>query len=316
MASHDYGESFQTVALELPRYPGDGSAGNNTLIQLGGTLHYVYSRTVPFRQAGSYEVLHTRSGDSGYTWSVPDTLSVIDGIHSRHPRIAGVDRDNLYVVWNDQKYGGDFSGTIVMRRSTNNGDSWLSEQVISQYATALFSDLSARDSLVCVIWSNEYGAGDTTLRFRFTKDAGNTWSSIEEISPGYSYAEDPTVSLAGRSAHVSWFQGREIFYRQGMFSSDCFPHGIPTAYLLYQNYPNPFNGVTSIQYAVPAGEHDVSLTVHDVLGRQVATLLQNQIQVAGTYEVKWDASDMASGVYFFHLKSNSYSETKKLILVR
>jgi M6 family metalloprotease-like protein len=89
---------------------------------------------------------------------------------------------------------------------------------------------------------------------------------------------------------------------------------IPSEYKLYQNYPNPFNPVTTIKYDIVKAQ-DVKLAVYDILGREVATLV-NTIQQPGSYEVSWDASGFASGIYFYTLTSGDFTSTKKLILLK
>ena len=83
---------------------------------------------------------------------------------------------------------------------------------------------------------------------------------------------------------------------------------------LEQNYPNPFNPTTSIQYAIGSRQF-VTLKVYDVLGNTVATLV-NEEKPAGTYEVKFDASNLSSGIYFYKLQAGSFIKTKKMILLR
>ena len=85
-------------------------------------------------------------------------------------------------------------------------------------------------------------------------------------------------------------------------------------FLLSQNYPNPFNPTTTINYSVV--EHSlVSLKIFDVLGEEVETLI-NQQMTAGNYKIEFDASTLPSGIYFYRLQSNNFSETKKLILLK
>jgi len=89
---------------------------------------------------------------------------------------------------------------------------------------------------------------------------------------------------------------------------------IPNSYALYQNYPNPFNPVTSIRFQVPSFQK-VELKVFDILGRELVTLL-NEEKFAGVYEIKFNASNLASGVYFYRLKTKDFTESKKLLLIK
>ena len=104
-------------------------------------------------------------------------------------------------------------------------------------------------------------------------------------------------------------------------------NNLPKEYALYQNYPNPFNPSTTISYSIPTSQTPpfgkggntrgvlISLKVYDVLGREAATLV-NEIQRPGNYKVQFDATNLSSGVYFYRLQSRSFTETKKLLLLK
>ncbi len=85
-------------------------------------------------------------------------------------------------------------------------------------------------------------------------------------------------------------------------------------YALLQNYPNPFNPTTNFGFRVSSFEF-VTLRIFDVLGREVATLV-NEVRPAGAYTVRWDASSLPSGVYFYQLRAGSFVDTKKLLLAK
>jgi hypothetical protein len=91
--------------------------------------------------------------------------------------------------------------------------------------------------------------------------------------------------------------------------------GVPTTYVLSQNYPNPFNPTTSVRFALPhAGK--VEMKVYNLLGQVVATLVNGQY-ATGSYEVKWDAKSLASGLYFYRLTvDNNVVATKKMMLLK
>lgn len=89
---------------------------------------------------------------------------------------------------------------------------------------------------------------------------------------------------------------------------------LPTEYALLQNYPNPFNSQTQITYALPL-ESDVVLTVYNVMGQAIRSLV-NAHQQPGTYTVSFDASEFASGIYLYSIKTNQFTETRKMVLIR
>jgi hypothetical protein len=88
---------------------------------------------------------------------------------------------------------------------------------------------------------------------------------------------------------------------------------------LSQNYPNPFNPTTEIKYSIPSLVNShlslVQLKVYDLLGREVATLV-NQKQAPGNYSVKFDASNLSSGIYYYRITSGKYTDVKKMMLLR
>ncbi len=88
----------------------------------------------------------------------------------------------------------------------------------------------------------------------------------------------------------------------------------PWAFALEQNYPNPFNPVTTIRFGIGNVGY-VSLSVYDVLGREITTLVNERMQ-PGTHEAAFDASKLASGVYYYRLRAGGFVETKKLVLLR
>ena len=85
-------------------------------------------------------------------------------------------------------------------------------------------------------------------------------------------------------------------------------------YILYQNYPNPFNPSTTLKYQIPQNGF-VTLKVYDILGKEVATLV-NEVKTQGRYEVNFNASNLASGVYLYRLNVNDYVDVKKMILLK
>ena len=97
-------------------------------------------------------------------------------------------------------------------------------------------------------------------------------------------------------------------------TSEVNEENIPQSFQLFQNYPNPFNPKTSLQYAIGSRQF-VTLKVFDLLGREVATLV-NEEKPLGTYEVAWNAENFTSGVYVYQLIAGNYFQNKKMILLK
>ena len=90
--------------------------------------------------------------------------------------------------------------------------------------------------------------------------------------------------------------------------------GIVEAYALEQNYPNPFNPSTIIRFSIPE-QTNVTLKIFNSVGQEVASLFNGEVS-AGNHEVNFNASALSSGVYFYRIQSPSFTETKKMILIK
>jgi hypothetical protein len=92
------------------------------------------------------------------------------------------------------------------------------------------------------------------------------------------------------------------------------PRNGPSAFALLQNYPNPFNPSTTIKFELPKTSM-VRLSVYDLLGREVSVLV-NERRDAGVHEVKFDGSNLASGVYFYRIRAGDYVGSKKMLVLK
>jgi hypothetical protein len=130
----------------------------------------------------------------------------------------------------------------------------------------------------------------------------------------------PTTFDGEITKFKKWISTRLSWLDANMLGKDIQATGvqgtvvIPKDFVLFQNYPNPFNPTTVIHYYLPVASHAV-VKVYDVLGREVATLVNEQ-KSAGSYQVTFDAHLLTSGVYFYSLQAGSFAETKKLILIK
>ena len=103
-------------------------------------------------------------------------------------------------------------------------------------------------------------------------------------------------------------------FRSCVLGNDKSENNFPVSTNIGQNFPNPFNPSTVIQYVVSSRKH-VSLKVCDVLGREVATLVDG-VQDAGIKSINWDATGVPSGVYFYRLRAGNFIDVKKMLLLR
>ena len=121
--------------------------------------------------------------------------------------------------------------------------------------------------------------------------------------------KDIFVAFFGQGSNEIWFNNSTTDV-----DKDDFQGSLIKSAQLFQNFPNPFNPSTSIQYRIDSKQL-VSLKVYDILGNEVATLVNNEI-AAGNYEINFDATGLMSGIYFYQLKIDNYLETKKMLFLK
>ncbi len=151
-------------------------------------------------------------------------------------------------------------------------------------------------------------------------DTNNLDFSLTPHSPCVDSATDLYIANGDTLVNITEYYGSAPdigayeFYPPGEISEN----EIVRTFKLYQNYPNPFNPATTIDYSIPnvgASEQNVQLKIYDVLGREVATLV-NEKQSYGNYSIKFDAGKLNSGIYFYTLRAGNFIATKKMILMK
>jgi photosystem II stability/assembly factor-like uncharacterized protein len=256
-----------------------------------------------------------RTTNGGTSWT-----DVTGNLPNRYPLDIAIDPRDSRIVY--VAFGG-FDTTRV-GKSTDAGLTWahISSPLPNVPATALAID---------PFNTNHVYAG-TDLGVFVSTDGGSTWTSFNDGLPEAVIVGDLLISPSDRSIRVAT-HSNGVFTRKLLSTAPTGvgeeTHGVPAQYALDQNYPNPFNPSTKISYSVPplAGRDlvrradgqltavsFVRLSVYDVLGREVATLV-DEAQAPGAHEVIWDARNVASGVYLYRLTAGSFVETRKMLLV-
>lgn len=182
--------------------------------------------------------------------------------------------------------------------STDGGRTWARNDTLN--ATVLY----AREN---VVWSVIYDGF-----VGVSMDGGITWRDITDglQTANYDIATNDSYAFVATAFGVYRRPLSEILASVSRLPAAA----IPTQLALAQNYPNPFNPTTTIEFSVPKAGF-VSLKVFNIIGEEVATLISQEIR-AGTFSTQWDASHVASGVYFYRLQTGADVVTRKLILAR
>lgn len=222
-----------------------------------------------------------RSTDDGATWSA--TSGAVSGF-------AQIDTTLFSVL------------ALGVKKSTDHGATWTATGSLPFAVGPLCLAAKASDLFV--------GTNDGAYR---STDNGGTWIAINQgFAPKtgiYKLTYDDQYLYAGTINRSVWRRPLSDITSVQEISAI-----IPSSFNLQQNYPNPFNPKTDISFQIADGGF-VTLKIYDVLGREVATLVNEQLQ-AGTFTASWDASGQPSGVYYYRLTSGSFSETRKLTLIK
>jgi hypothetical protein len=122
---------------------------------------------------------------------------------------------------------------------------------------------------------------------------------------------DTVFDASGNNLNGTLFS---VVWSNGVTTSISDEQSNPTEFLLLQNYPNPFNPSTRIKYSIPQSSN-VVIKVFNILGSEIETLV-NEEKPVGTYELKWNAANLPSGVYFYRLQAGDFVQTRKMILLK
>jgi len=148
------------------------------------------------------------------------------------------------------------------------------------------------------------------------------WQQNNDIFPGVKVPQSSTPAFGDldgdgrKDLVIGEYSGNFSFYKN-LLPLSSVQNGIglsPHSYFLGQNFPNPFNPNTTIRFSVPTAGR-VTLTIHDILGREIAELL-NAFVERGNHSIRWNAAGVPSGIYSYTLRTDRYSATKKLVLVK
>jgi hypothetical protein len=192
-----------------------------------------------------------------------------------------------------------------------------------EYASRLAVD---KDRNIAITGFSEYGCGKGFLTLSYSTNGDLRWAApfngggIFNTTYGMGMTAKGDVVVTGLAQVGHNFDDDSfvvytVKYKAGGTSSvDPELPEVPRDFQLYQNYPNPFNPTTQIRFAL-SGSGNISLKVYDILGREVMTLAEGY-HAKGYYNVRLDATNLASGVYFYRLTAPSFVFVKKLMIMK
>ncbi|MCC6865002.1 MAG: T9SS type A sorting domain-containing protein [Ignavibacteria bacterium] len=265
-------------------------SGANWVLQTSGVTNTLYSIDMFDANTGWFvgttgSIRKTTDGGTTWTAQTPGTTSSLYDVQM-------FDANTGYLC--------GLSGNV--RKTTNGGTDW--DTVTVPYTSSLYA-------LSFINVNTGFIAGSSGLTYR-TSNGGSSWEVLNTAGSTtngiYARGYDSAYAVAS-SAGV--FKLHNLLVGGITWNNE-----IPESYRLEQNFPNPFNPVTTIKFAIPKTAK-VTLKVYDILGREVDILFNDIEMNAGTVSYKYDASNLASGIYFYSLIANNNKiDTKKMVLVK
>jgi uncharacterized delta-60 repeat protein len=152
---------------------------------------------------------------------------------------------------------------------------------------------------------------DGTIDNSFDAD-GMSYSMQGKIGKSMAFSPDSALVIVGTSNNSGFYIAKFLTHSLTTDIED--DRTVSNSFVLNQNYPNPFNPSTTISYSLPV-QSEVEIKIYDALGKEVAALV-NEIKSAGNYSVRWNASSLSSGVYFYRISAGSYTQTKQMLLMK
>lgn len=206
--------------------------------------------------------------------------------------------------------------SVITNKSNEN---FSASKIILELTAPIGNDNYATGSTQKISWLSK---NVTSIRIEYSTDNSLSWNlialNVDATKSFYNWTVPNTpstyclVRIIDNNDPTNVSISNNNFAISIVLSAD--DNIIPTEYKLLQNYPNPFNPSTTIKFSIPNSQF-VTLKVYDMLGREI-TALVNEEKLAGNYEVKFDGSTLPSGVYFYRIQAGSFSQTKKLLLLK
>ncbi len=271
--------------------------------------------------AGDYDIYLIRtdsSGDTLWTRTYGDTTA--DQGYSVQQT-----SDGGYIVAGNTVRGNGFYDFYLIKTDSSGDSLWTRTYGGSADDAAEFVRQTLDDGFILTGYTDSYGAGGSDVYIVRTNSSGDTlWTRTygDSLSDaGYVVQEttDGGYIITGQTEPDSAPGNVDVYLIKmtepvtGIGESGRVSL-FPKKFSLAQNFPNPFNPMTAIKYQIPELSN-VTLKVYDVLGSEVATLV-NEEKPVGSYEVEFNASNLPSGIYFYRLQAGSFVETKKMVLMK
>ena len=304
------------------------SDGNNGAVYLWNDDRFSTSQSNVFVQ-------HYSASGSRYMPMNGSAVGSVNGDIRNTPVVSYMkSTKETYVFWKESNGGQTLMGLYGQSFDSVGNVRWgVDGKVIRPLSNLSFATMVSKCSdSNAYCYANEYidGVNSNYNALKFNRDGSNGWPSGNTIIAGGTSSSKGyigAVLTASKMSILIWADGRNgsgnDIYAQNVNNNGSLgpatgiinTNGVlPERFELKQNYPNPFNPVTNINFSVPARSF-VSLKVYDLNGKEISALVNKDME-AGNYSFSFNASELSTGVYFYKMVSGSFSEVKKLMVVK
>jgi len=244
---------------------------------------------------GNSEIMYRRSTDGGVSWSERMRLSDDPGV-SNGSTLAASGND-VHVFWHDLRTG---VWDVHYVYSWDGGLHWGEDEpiMVTPY-DCYFPTVAISGQTVHLAWVDKR-SDEGDIYYCRSDDGGLSWSVEQPITSSSRRSRFPFLSVSGSVLHALWMDDyKEIFYRRdptgNPVTTAAETRAAPAGYSLEQNHPNPFAARSAVRFTLP-GSSSVRITVHDLLGNTLQTIVDDQ-RAAGTYTALIDGAALSSGMY-------------------
>lgn len=268
----------------------------------------------------------------GASWETKTQINNMPSGHTNTNQQVRWFNNKLYAVWT---HSTTFADSVMFSVSTNGGNDWSHSKVsdtdtlMPAGGTSIYIHPSvtvSENGNIYVVWADSrerHHPVPDSCKFNMylsrSTNGGTTWSPSIKVNEASNYTRTyntyPCIVVKSGGALdtvlVTWGKLRNILGPQAITQLGS---EVPQKYALEQNYPNPFNPVSNIKVNISKSGF-VSLKVFDITGRVAAILVDEEMN-AGVYNIDFNASSLPSGVYFYRLAADGFTDTKKMILVK
>lgn len=276
------------------------------------------------RRGGSgTDIYYAKSTNNGVSFGQNKMVNSVSGSVDKKRTAPSISAygSNLYVVWREEDDNNGSNRKIYFKKSTDGGSTFSTEYEIASNGFGSPSMNVSSKGEIYIAYPN-YSGDKNGIFCTKSIDGGVSFPKTSFVNSTNADSKNPSLFVdANDMIYSVWSDNRSsndgVYFSKGTVTItglDEKQEVIPAQFRLSQNYPNPFNPSTVIRVSIPVTQ-TASLKIYDFLGREIATLINGRIE-PGNYEIEFESGELSSGIYLYRLQTESFSQTRKMIIIK